>query len=186
MAIWQFKFEFIPEISVIRKYGSVPDQLSVNHEGWERHVSTGDWEAGPDFEDAFTEPWWLPLNVDVTDVFPFLETMGQVQQWTANSEGFRKFGEASLNDIAVSYNEKNIVEDLGARLDLRSIDQQFLTKAFLLATHFGCLLMDRQARLFKPDYPSFEKIMKLSNSFRFVSGPQQFLDDLASGAEQPE
>ena len=46
--------------------------------------------------------------------------------------------------------------------------------------------MDRQGRLFNPTIKALAETIQLSNARRFVTDPEQFLEDLSRGIVTPE
>lgn len=187
MAIWQFHIYFMPRQSLIEKYGHIPAQLKMNKEGWANYIEKFNLDEALSFEDALTIAWWKNLNLDINHILPILQQFGALQQWTATSEGLRRFGDTETNDISVCFDhETKLVEELSCRLDLRQIDKEFIDKALSLATQFNCLLMDNRGRLYKPFIENLFEAIQLSNANRFVQGPKQFFDDLSKGIVQPE
>jgi hypothetical protein len=187
MAIWQFHIYFIPKKSLLNKYGQIPAQLAMDKESWNDYFQNSDLDKEPEFEDALTIFWWLDLNINFDNFLPLLKTFGDIQSWTENSDGLRRFGDTDTNDICVCFNDStNIVEEVSCRLDLRQLDKSFINKVLLLASQFDCLLMDRQGRLYHPTVVALLDTIKLSNANRFVGDPVQFLNDFSKGIIAPE
>jgi hypothetical protein len=187
VAIWQFHIYFIPRQSLFDKYGHVPILLEIDTDCWRDYIQSGDLEGEPDFEDALTVHWWLHLNLDIKNLLPTLELFGELQEWTAQTEGLRSFGNADTNDISVCFdNETNNVEEVSCRIDLRQIDKGFIKNILSLATQFDCLLMDRKGRLYEPTFENLFETIQTSNASRFIEDPRQFLDDLSTGIVTPE
>ena len=93
MAIWQFHIYLIPQKSLLNKYGQVPTQLVMDKDGWSDYFQNADLDTEPDFEDALTIHWWLDLNINLDNILPLLETFGDIQSWTQNTDGLRSFGD---------------------------------------------------------------------------------------------
>lgn len=187
MAIWQFHIYFIPKKTLLNKYGQVPTQLLMDKQSWSDYIQNSDLDKEPDFEDALTIHWWLDLNISLDTFLPLLKSFGDIQTWTQNTEGLRSFGDTESNDISVCFdNVTNIVEEVSCRLDLRNLDKKFIDKVLSLATQFDCLLMDTRGRLYKPTLAALFETIKLSNAYRFVGDPEQFLNDLSKGIVTPE
>ena len=159
----------------------------MDKEGWDDYFQNSDLDKESDFEDAFTISWWLDLNINLDVFLPLLKAFGEIQSWTQDSEGLRRFGNTMTNDITVYFNDATkIVEEVNCRLDLRQLDKSFIDKIFSLAKQFDCLLMDRQGRLYQPLMTALFDTIKLSNANRFVGDPEQFLKDLSNGIVTPE
>ena len=187
MAIWQFNIYFIPRQSLLDRYGHIPTQLEMNKEGWNDWIETGEFEKEPEFEDAMTIDWWLNLNLDVNKLLPTLQQFGELQEWTRESKGSRRFGDDETNDISVCFDhETKKVQTLSCRLDLREIDKSFINKALSLATRFDCLFMDTEGELYEPTLENLADAIQFSNAYRFVEDPKQFLDDLSKGIVKPD
>ena len=187
MAIWQFKIYFIPKRSLLDKYGHIPSQLEIDIESWTDYIHNADLDNEPEFEDALTIHWWLNLNLNITEFLPLLKRFGDIQEWTAQTEGLRSFGDTETNDLTVCFNHQtDKVQELSCRFDLRQIDKDFIKKVLSLATEFDCLLMDKQGRLFQPTVKALTDTIQLSNAKRFVADPRQFLEDLSAGIVKPE
>ena len=187
MAIWQFHIYFIPKKSLLNKYRVIPHQLVMDKECWDDYFQNTDLDTKPDFEDALTISWWLDLNINIDSFLPLVNNFGDIQSWSVNSYGQRRFGNAETNDISVCFDDNTkIVEEVSCRLDLRQFDKEFVDKTLLLASQFDCLLMDRQGRLYEPTLNSLLDTIKLSNANRFVNNPEQFFTDLSKGIVTPE
>jgi hypothetical protein len=83
----------MPRQSLIEKYGHIPAQLKMNKEGWANYIEKFNLDEAPSFEDALTIAWWKNLNLDINHILPLLQQFGALQQWTATSEGLRRFGD---------------------------------------------------------------------------------------------
>ena len=187
VAIWQFHIYFIPRQSLLDKYGHVPTQLEMNKEGWADYIEKFNLDEEPEFEGAMTVQWWLNLNVDINELLPILQQFGEMQEWTATTDGLRSFGDTETNDISVCFDHQtNKVQELSCRLDLRQIDKAFVAKFLSVAKRFDCLLMDRQGKLYEPTIENLVDKIELSNANRFVDDPRQFLEDLSKGIVTPE
>jgi hypothetical protein len=186
MAIWQYNIYFLPRQSLINKFGKIPFQLKVNNEGWENYLNTTT-DVDDEFEDAFTINWWADIKISLQILTPFLLKFGEIQEWTRNSEGLRRFGNTSTNDICACFDEKTeYIQELNCRLDLGRLDTKIIEIVFEIAAKFNCLLMDKQARLFEPNMKELIGNIEKSNANKFVNNPTQFFEDLTSGQIKPE
>lgn len=187
MAIWQFHIYFIPRQSLLEKYGHVPAGLEINKEGWSDFIRHGSLENEHDFEDALTISWWSSLNMDIKALLPTLQQFGELQEWTAQIAGLKSFGNTETNDISVCYDyEKNTVQELSSRLDLRTIDKGFVNNILSLTKRFDCLLMDKQGKLYEPTMKNLYDTIQLSNANRFVEDPKQYFENMSNGIGAPE
>ena len=188
MALHQYTLFFIPRLALLERYGKIPAQLEHNAEGWADYwEKTEDFEDEPEFEDAFSINWWSGMKFQFESAKPFLEKFGAVQDWTKNSEGFRKYGESSGHDISAGYNEETrIIEELSCRLDVGNLNETILSTVKELAQAFDCLLMNSKAEVFEADAKEIVERIKNSNTFLFLQNPEQFFTDFASGKIKPE
>lgn len=106
MAIWQFHICFIPRQSLLDKYGHVPTEFEMNKEGWAAYIEKCNLDEEPNFEDALTVQWWLNLNLDINELLPTLQQFGELQEWTAGTDGLRSFGDTETNDISVCFDHQ--------------------------------------------------------------------------------
>ena len=158
----------------------MPIQLYIDKDGWDKYYGDENYE----FEDALTIFWWLYLNIPIDELSLILDNFSQERY---NAKGLKTVGNTETNEITAGFNEAtNRVEELSCRIDLREIDKPFIDNLFLLAKRYDCLLMDRQGRLFEPNLTDLVSAIKLSNSYRFISNPYGFLDDLSLGIIKPE
>lgn len=171
MALHQYTLFFIPRPSLLNRYGEIPPQIEHNAEDWKAYwEQTTDFEDKPEFEDAFSSDWWSGITVSLEDVLPFLEKFGSVQDWTKNSEGFRKYGESSGHDITVCYDEKTrILEDFSCRLDIGQLNGSIVSAVMEIARTFDCLLMNSKAEVFEADID--ELLTRIKRSVGFSTGP---------------
>jgi hypothetical protein len=187
VATWQFTIYLIPRTSLLNKYGEIPLQLQIDYENWSNYIQNSDLDNEPEFEDALTVHWWLDINLFTDKFLPLLKPFGDLEQWTEKAEGLRKFGDSDTNDVTICFDSNtNQIQDLSCRLDLRQLENLFIDNVLNLANHFDCKLMDKQGRLFEANRYALLKAIKLSNAYRFVNGPEQFLDDLSKGIINPE
>jgi hypothetical protein len=184
MAIWQFNLTLIPKSALISKYNYIPDELFIDKDGWENHFAKNDLDEAYDFEDALTINWWYKSTITVKELFPILKNIPESQ---SDIDGLKYFGDADTNNICVSlkYNT-NQIDEVSCRIDLRKLDKDFIKSLFSLARQFDCLLMDRKGRLFEPKRDELIQKIKSSNSYRFITDPEKFLNDLSDGLISPE
>lgn len=161
MAIWQFNIYFIPKES-LKEYKIVQTKL--------------------DLEDALEIQWWHILKLNLNEILPLLKQFGKIQEWTARTNGLRKFGDSANNDISVSFDElSNNVLELSCRLDLREINSNIFNLVILIAKKYDCLLMDINGNLFEPTIVDLVNSINISNAKRFITDPIKFLEDINNG-----
>ena len=187
MAVWQFQVYFIPRRSLMEKYGKLPSKLEMDDDAWSNYIQDSDLESKPKFEDALTIPWWLNIKLDINEVFTDLKKFGDLQEWSANVEGLKSYGQPDSNDISACFDSQtNALEDLSCRIDVRKVEQEFIEQVISLALKYDCLLLDKKGNLYEPTNDNIFKAIRISNAKRFANDPGQFLDDLSLGKVKPE
>ncbi len=78
------------------------------------------------------------------------------------------------------------ITELGFRLGLQTDFTTFLSQMLQLSTEMNCLLVNRKDHLLEPVFEDVCELMIGSNPHKFLTDPQQFLDDLAKGIIKPE
>jgi hypothetical protein len=179
MATWQFNLFLIPESSLLNRYKQIPKKLHINHETGDNHPKTN--VEGYEADDALDISWWNDLNVHTSDLFPIIEEFAAIDNnWGTGC--LTNFGGIDKDVISISFNEDTKqIEEVSCRFDLRELNKEFIYKSLLLAQRYNCLLMDNHGILIQPNLPDLFELIKSSDTFRFVSDPEKFLNDISSG-----
>jgi hypothetical protein len=185
MAIYQFNIDFIPRQSVVDKYGQIPTHLFIDHAAHEKHWQK-DLDSDYDFEDALTIRWWDNTKNKFTDIEPIIDSFTKPIEWSKKYADTRSYGDNDTNDIIFALTAEGYIEEFGCRIDLRELDKNFIENVFNIARRLDCLLMDKKGNLFEPSLDKLIENIKLSNSFKFVSNPADFLDKFSKGQIKPE
>ncbi len=168
MAIWQYHLRIIPKyyLKNISHNLLLPSNTTEHQQDFHDTVNS---------ESDLSPSYWLDSKVDVHLLFPLLEKIGPVQEWTKNADGFRAFGDSSANDIAVDFNSNsNVIEELACRVNLMIIDKNFIDNIVSIALQFDCLFLDNKARLFEPTYLKVVEMADSTNARLFVNNPNNF------------
>lgn len=75
--------------------------------------------------------------------------------------------------------EHDIVTEVGARLDLRTISPEILEAVLDFAVTAECLLMTDDNKLINPSLPDLKAEIRSSPAYRFVKDPRGFISDIA-------
>ena len=185
MAIYQYNIDFFPRQSIVDKFGQIPTHLFIDHDAHEKHWEK-DLDADYDFEDALTIRWWEKVNSKFTDIEPLIDAFTKPIEWSKKYTDSRSYGDNDTNDIYFALTTEGFIDEFSCRIDLRSLDKRFIENLFKIALRLDCLIMDRKGNLFEPTFDKFVENVRLSNSFKFVNNPTDFLDKLASGEIKPE
>jgi hypothetical protein len=83
------------------------------------------------------------------------------------------------NDASMSINEETgKIEEIRFRADLREKNLKFLRAIIGLAVKSEWLLMDMKGNLVNPSLKEIGRLIKLSNSYKFLKDPIGLLKDL--------
>jgi hypothetical protein len=77
--------------------------------------------------------------------------------------------------------ETGKIEELQFRADLREKYLRFLQEMIALAKKYDWLLMDVKGNLANPKMIEIIRLIKISNSYKFVQNPMGFLTELGEG-----
>jgi hypothetical protein len=186
MAINQYNISLIPRQSIIEKYGELPTQLFIDHDAWQRHFDTKDFDSEYDFEDAQTINWWRDRNVVFKDIELYIDSFTKPIEWSKNSTDSKSYGDNSTNDFFIGLTNEIHIDEFSCRIDVSNLDQNFINHILVLTKRLDCLLMDKKGNLFEPTFEKLVENIRKSNSFKFVSNPLDFFDKLSSGEIKPE
>jgi hypothetical protein len=186
LAIYQYHITLIPRQSLVDKFGTIPNKLTIDNAAWTKHWDKADINADYDFEDAMNILWWIDRQIPFKTIEPFIDSFTKLVDWSKNSTDYKSYGDNDTNDFSIGLTNDDCIEDFGCRLDLRELDRSFIDNILSLAKQLDCLLMDKQGNLFEPTFDKLVDSIKQSNSFKFVSNPTDFLDKLSNGLIQPE
>jgi hypothetical protein len=157
MAIWQWRLNLIPEIELLRKYEVLPLIIPM--------------------ESAEDGLWWtdaqpaVRVETLIDEIFPAAES------W---SPSMRMWGDEDGNHAYVSYldTRRETVEQIGFRLDARSISRRLLSQICTLARRIGCVLLTSEYEVLAPDESMLFDAMIHSRARRFVENPESTLQEL--------
>jgi len=156
VAIWQVLIEFVPAQWVEENNYEVG--LLYGEEGYD------------------TSPAWLEFQPSRDYVNLFDSILPKAESW---SEDLELWGESPVHDISV-WNEEDVIESIGFRLDLRKdfrdIAKQLMTAAEALGCYF---FIPGQKVIFKPDMVALIQYIRQSNAAKFVTDPHGYLDEVS-------
>jgi len=191
MAIWQFQLVVIPEKGILERLGQIPNTLEVNYEERKEHFhlkKEGLIEPEDKFVDALVQDWWKTSKVHPMEIIHQMDKM--VSRGNYGSDTFInwKFNNGKVdNDASMSINkESGNIEELRFRADLREEKLKFLIEMIALANKYEWLLMDMKGNLVNPIFKEVASLIKISNSFKFLQNPLQFLTDLGENISDPK
>lgn len=150
MAIWQYDVFLIPNSILSR----VPlSQLQKAMQSSELHCAVN---LPSDYEHLFTRM--------------FGESHSFAPEW-------RIWGKDDGNRCDVISEDGNV--EVMIRLDLTRLGRDLMHQVLQLAQTCGCVLLDREGRVFEPKEKPFLDHLKTSDAFRFISDPEKYLHELS-------
>lgn len=160
MAIWHFRIGFVPRVSVLKRYETIPISISeqeiANHEFW------AGFEHQVEFESCL-------LNVGI-----------ECASW---SNERRCWGEENGSQLVVIYSDGRI-EWVSAKIDVRSVSQDFLSKTIELAMKFDLLLLANETYLFEPELGRMLTHLRSSTAARYLEDPEKTLKSIPISPSQ--
>lgn len=191
MAIWQYYLKVIPQESVIKRFGYIPERLEMNLEAWEKHLQKSIVGAAtaPDFEDADTINWWQGITFDKVAVFSSINKLIERCSWDNSVTFFGWKGDENQNqdnDVYIYFEESGEITEFTFRTDLRDGALDFLAEMLAICKQNNWLVMDGKGNLINPTLLDVYESLRSSNATRFTEDPQKFLEDFSNGKNKPE
>ena len=118
--------------------------------------------------------WWA-------DAQPLIDVGAQIDQilmpaksW---STSMRVWGEEDGNNAYVSYVDEcqENFDEIGFRIDARSISKSLLSNVCILARHLGCVLLTSEYEILAPDESMLIDAITRSKARRFLANPASTL-----------
>jgi len=190
MAVWQYQLNIIPKEAILEKYGSIPNELLIDHDGWEKY-----WEElvdiknlpEPNFEDAKTIKWWNKIKLDVKRITEQVDKLISRGDWNDDEEsgfiGWKGDSEKEEdNDAHIVFDVKTkIISEFQFRTDLRNKGNatKFLNGMLNICDQNDLMVLNTKGTLFEPKSELIFEDLKKSNAVHFLTDPEGFLDKIA-------
>ena len=189
MAVWQYQLNIVPKKTILEKYGTIPNELLINNESWEKY-----WEnivdienlPEPDFEDANTIKWWTNIKIEINKTAEQIDKLVTRGNWGQDSlDSISWKGNSEIeedNDCFLSFDPKNqIIEDFHFRTDLRKKENItiFLNGMLNLCEQNDLMVFNINGILLEPKSELIFEDLKKSNAVSFLTNPEKFLDKIA-------
>lgn len=186
MAIWQFQLVVIPKKGVLEKFGEIPDTVEIDYEERTEHFhlkKEGLIEEEDEFKDALTQDWWSSTDLQPIEIIHQIDKKVRRANYGRDTFVNWKFNNGKVdNDASMSINEETgKIEIIRFRADLREDELKFLREMIELAENYDWLLMDMKGNLVEPKFREVAKLIKNSNSYKFLKDPLKFLTDVGEG-----
>lgn len=183
MAIWQFQLVIIPRKEILEKFGKIPHALKIDYEERTEHYhlkKEGLIEEEDEFSDALTQDWWSSTKIQPIEIIHQIDKKVRRANYGRDTFVNWKFNNGKIdNDASMSINEETgMIEEIRFRADLREEKLKFLKEMIEMAKKYDWLLMDMKGNLVEPNFEEVARLIKISNSFKFLKDPLKFLTDL--------
>jgi len=188
MAVWQYQLNIVPKKAILEKYGTIPNELLINNEGWVKY-----WEdivdienlPEPDFEDAKTIKWWTDIKLEIKKTSEQIDKLVTRANWGQDSlDSINWKGNSEIkedNDCFLSFDPKTqIIEDFHFRADLRKKENItiFLNGMLNLCEQNDLMVFNTKGVLFESKTELIFEDLKKSNAVKFLTDPKKFLDNI--------
>ena len=182
MAVFQFKLHVIPRISVLKKYGEIPNELFIDHNGWSNYNNNCSIEEEPMFEDARTARWWKCVKINIEDLVGLIDQIIPRAHYS-EPEFLNWKGKSQIkedNDASISVNGNKEIEDFSFRIDLRDPDKfpRILEAMLNICELNGFMVMDANGNLMEPNLKVVGNTLLDSYAVKFLIDPEEFLKEL--------
>lgn len=155
MAIWQFRLDLIPKKALQKKFGNlpiaIPESLAEEFRWWSEVQPPAGFEA------------WI-------DAF-----LHESRSW---SPTMRIWGNERGDTGSVCYDDRNKVEWIGFRVDVRELSPAYVNRICELARRLECMLLTTGYQLLAPDDLTILSTIKNSTAQRYLDDPVSTLRSL--------
>jgi hypothetical protein len=168
------------------KYGEVPDKLTIDYEERTEYYhlkEEGLIEEEDEFKDALVQDWWSSTILQPIEIIHQIDKKVRRADYGSDTCVNWKFDNGKVdNDASMSISEETgKIEEIRFREDLREDKMKFLNEMIELAEKYHWLLMDINGNLVEPNFHEVAKLIKDSNSYKFLKDPLSYLTDLQEG-----
>lgn len=183
MAVWQFQLVVIPKKGILERFDQIPEVLEVDYEQRKEHFhlkKDGLLESEDKFVDALTQDWWNSTKIPAMEIVHQIDKRVRRAPYGNDTFVNWKFNNGQVdNDASMTIHaETGKIGALRFRADLREEKLKFLREMIELGAAYDWLLMDIKGNLAHPTIKEVVQLIKLSNSYKFLMDPLQFLTDL--------
>lgn len=169
MAVYQYYLAVIPLEGIVKKHGFVPNKINVST------------ESG--YFESEAKIYWQEINIKPRKIVSQMDSIIKRANWGNDETSFnwKHYTKDIDNDAAIYLDENTLIlKEFSFRFDLREENLNFLKRMIELGKENQWLFMDRNGKLFNPDFKEMINSIQDSNAYRFLEDPHGFLDDLNS------
>jgi len=156
MAIWQFDFIVVPKENIIIKFKSYPEKINLD-----------------DIDDIGN---WNHHNLIESTLKELAIVLKPTKSW---SDEIKQFGRIDESCVKLLY-DKNILEEISVRLDLRNLTYEILKPIINFIKENNALIITDDGNLINAEINELINQIKKSDSYSFVKNPKDFLMTLES------
>jgi len=168
MAIYQFYLGAVPKSALIKKHGQIPNKIGVS-------TKSGYFESD-------IEKYWNLAEIAPKEIISEIDKIVKRGDWGGEDKFFHEWKSGKKqadNDVRMDLKkDSGNIEELYFRADLREEKLVFLKN--MIEQKFDWLFMDRKGIIVEPDFSEVSKRIVVSDNFKFLENPVQYLKDLKS------
>jgi len=158
MALWQFDLHCLPSVAVVERLGQIPLTMKRG-----------------DFDNV---TWWRCVAQPADIASQFDRFLPRMSSW---SPKITTWGEEDGNRIDLVTSGLGI-KDIFVRIDVRNLDYKFLLALIRCTDANKWVFLTQESYVLGPSLSKLLSAIRRSDSFRFVTDPDEFLRKLkASG-----
>ncbi len=189
MAIYQFRLNLIPRKGVIHEFGFIPNQLKINTQERENHYYLEKdklLDSADFFLDALTINFWDSAEILPTEIIYYInklfprkpvKSMSDYYYW----KHYKRTSDSTIDhDASLDLTKNGKIKELHFRADLKEPHLTFLTGFIEIAKSMIAFCWTYRGNLISPEEKQVYKLIKLSNSYKFLTNPEKFLNDLSN------
>lgn len=173
MVTQQFHIDFFPLKGIEIEVGYIPTKLP------DQYLLHSD-NTGLDL-DSCNNPssvFWKNYNRDSLKYLINKLSRELIEsEWLHGKSEVFSWSNSDFNDITLSLNEDDLVENFHCRINLRDIDEVFIDYLLDLCRSNNYLLADKKGNLMTPDKKLRSKLINSSYAVNFVLDPEKFMND---------
>lgn len=170
MAIYQYYLAFIPKVGLVKKHEVIPNQIGIGQQ--------------TEYFEANTDEYWESSQIRFHEIKARIDKIVDKANWGNDNDSFNwKTNKGEIdNDAWMSIDpETENITEFSFIADLREPSLKFLIEMLELAKTHKMMLMDRKGNLLNPEFKEIKSFIKMSNPFKFIENPENFIDDLHNG-----
>jgi hypothetical protein len=168
MAIYQYYLAFIPKIGLEKYFQNIPEKIEII--------------KNTEYFEAKIDKYWKLAEMPFQNLKTDIDKIIDKASWGNDDEksyNWKRYTTELDNDAFMAVNNiNNRITEFSFRADLGEPNLTFLIQMLDLAKKYEMKVMDRKGNIIEPELTIVKDFIKLSNSYRFIENPENFLDGL--------